>query len=168
MLSLLRQSSSFRYFAQALSIYLLYSLSSINSLVATLLQVVADSEHVIVLRDQDTVADLQSRLHTARRAVIFGNGGIALELVHALRSIEASPLCSALGRCFNMLQLGMRAEMTPQHRAVPTIAAGRALHRQQDISSQAIVSSVALLSYGMSDAAGGMGHEARAYWGRLF
>ena len=51
---------------------------------------VADSEHVLVLRDQDTLADLRARLPDARRVVLVGNGGIALELVHALRGIEVS------------------------------------------------------------------------------
>lgn len=51
-------------------------------------QMVADSEHVLVLRDQDTVADLAVRLPLARRVVLIGNGGIALELAHALRGME--------------------------------------------------------------------------------
>lgn len=49
---------------------------------------VADSEHVIVLRDQDSVTDFASRLQSARRVVLVGNGGIALELVHAMQGIE--------------------------------------------------------------------------------
>lgn len=50
---------------------------------------------MIVLRDQDTIADLQARLTSARRVMIFGNGGIAMELVHALRGVEV--LCMAAG-----------------------------------------------------------------------
>lgn len=45
---------------------------------------------MLVLRDRDTVAGLAARLRHARRVAIVGNGGIALELVHALRGVEAS------------------------------------------------------------------------------
>ncbi|KAK9800326.1 hypothetical protein WJX73_002466 [Symbiochloris irregularis] len=51
-------------------------------------KVVADSKHVLVLRDRDTVSDLQARLPSARRTVLIGNGGIALELAHAMRGME--------------------------------------------------------------------------------
>lgn len=44
--------------------------------------------NVIALRDQDSVQDMLKRLEAARRVMIVGNGGIALELVHALRSVE--------------------------------------------------------------------------------
>ena len=46
---------------------------------------------MLVLRDRDTVAGLAARLRHAKRVAIVGNGGIALELVHALRGVEASP-----------------------------------------------------------------------------
>jgi hypothetical protein len=45
-------------------------------------------ENVIALRDQDSVQDMRRRLKAARRVMIVGNGGIALELVHALRAVE--------------------------------------------------------------------------------
>jgi pyruvate/2-oxoglutarate dehydrogenase complex dihydrolipoamide dehydrogenase (E3) component len=42
---------------------------------------------VISVRDSDTVEVLRDRLlHSARRVAILGNGGISLELVHAVRS----------------------------------------------------------------------------------
>jgi hypothetical protein len=46
------------------------------------------SQHEMTLRDQDTVDVLSRRLRSARRIVIVGNGGIALELVHALKGIQ--------------------------------------------------------------------------------
>ena len=49
---------------------------------------VANSPHVLVLRDEDTVAALSGRLATARRIVLVGNGGIALELANALQGVE--------------------------------------------------------------------------------
>ena len=39
-----------------------------------------NSPHVVVLRDTDSVEKLAERLKTARRVVVVGNGGIALEL----------------------------------------------------------------------------------------
>jgi hypothetical protein len=38
--------------------------------------------NIIGLRDMDSVQQLSARLATARRVVVVGNGGIALELVH--------------------------------------------------------------------------------------
>ena len=40
-----------------------------------------ENEHVLGLRDLQSVKYFQNRLATARRVVIVGNGGIALELV---------------------------------------------------------------------------------------
>ena len=54
-------------------------------------QVVADSKHVITLRDASSVAELDARLQEARRVVLIGNGGIALELAHALRGKHVCP-----------------------------------------------------------------------------
>ncbi len=53
-----------------------------------LAQVVLESLHVLTLRDVDSVDALAARLVGARRVVLVGNGGIALELacVHALLS----------------------------------------------------------------------------------
>ena len=39
-------------------------------------------ENIIGIRDLDSVAVLQQRLKNARRVVVVGNGGIALELVY--------------------------------------------------------------------------------------
>lgn len=58
-------------------------------------QRLSSSQHEITLRDQDTVDELSRRLGSARRVVIVGNGGIALELVHVLKGIEA---CVSRGR----------------------------------------------------------------------
>lgn len=46
------------------------------------------SEHVVTIRDTDSVGELQTRLQAARRIVIVGNGGIATELVHALTGVD--------------------------------------------------------------------------------
>jgi hypothetical protein len=43
-----------------------------------------DHPHVIGIRDTQSVIALAARLSSARRVLIIGNGGIALELVHAL------------------------------------------------------------------------------------
>ena len=51
-------------------------------------QAVADSPHVLVLRDRDTVDSLAQRLQHARRVAVVGNGGIAMELVFSLRGVE--------------------------------------------------------------------------------
>ena len=51
-------------------------------------QVLAGSAHVLTLRDRDSLADLAVRLPGARRVVLVGNGGIALELAHALQGVE--------------------------------------------------------------------------------
>jgi hypothetical protein len=52
-------------------------------------QRLAAGPRVVVLRDRDTVAGLAARLPAARRVALVGNGGIALELAHALRGVEA-------------------------------------------------------------------------------
>ena len=39
-------------------------------------------ENIIGIRDLDSVAILQQKLKNARRVVVVGNGGIALELVY--------------------------------------------------------------------------------------
>lgn len=39
-----------------------------------------NSPHVTVLRDTDSVEELAARLASARRVIVVGNGGIALEL----------------------------------------------------------------------------------------
>lgn len=64
-------------------------------------QVVVQSRHVITLRDASSVAELDTRLQKARRVVLVGNGGIALELAHALRSkhVRLGPLSHRLHAC---------------------------------------------------------------------
>lgn len=47
-----------------------------------------ENEHVFGLRDLQSVGYFQNRLSTARRVVIVGNGGIALELVYELAGCE--------------------------------------------------------------------------------
>lgn len=49
---------------------------------------VAENPHVVVLRDQDTIEALADRLPGMRRVVLVGNGGIALEIAHALSGLE--------------------------------------------------------------------------------
>ena len=46
---------------------------------------------MVTLRDASSVAELDARLQKARRVVLIGNGGIALELAHALRSKHVRP-----------------------------------------------------------------------------
>jgi hypothetical protein len=52
------------------------------------LQVLAHHPCVLTLRDTDSVAQLSARLRGARRVMVVGNGGIALELVGALRGVQ--------------------------------------------------------------------------------
>ncbi|KAL0022517.1 hypothetical protein WJX79_005810 [Trebouxia sp. C0005] len=49
---------------------------------------VAHGPHVVVLRDQGTIEALALRLSGKRRIVLVGNGGIALEVAHALSAVE--------------------------------------------------------------------------------
>jgi len=59
-------------------------------------QAVAHSPYVVVLRDQGTIEALAHRLLGKRRVVLVGNGGIALEVAHALSGVEVSLVNSAL------------------------------------------------------------------------
>lgn len=43
---------------------------------------------VIGIRDTQTVAELEARVVNAKRIVVVGNGGIAMELVYSLKNIE--------------------------------------------------------------------------------
>ncbi|KAA6429030.1 MAG: hypothetical protein FRX49_01140 [Trebouxia sp. A1-2] len=52
------------------------------------IQAVAHGPHVVVLRDQGTIEALALRLSGKRRIVLVGNGGIALEVAHALSAVE--------------------------------------------------------------------------------
>lgn len=45
---------------------------------------------MLVLRDQDTIEALADKLPGLRRIVLVGNGGIALEIAHALSGVEVS------------------------------------------------------------------------------
>lgn len=45
-------------------------------------------EHVITIRDTESVSEFQKHLYNAQRIVIAGNGGIATELAHELKGIE--------------------------------------------------------------------------------
>jgi pyruvate/2-oxoglutarate dehydrogenase complex dihydrolipoamide dehydrogenase (E3) component len=47
---------------------------------------IAEHPRIIGLRDQLSVEDLLQRLRTASRLAVVGNGGIALELIHEVRS----------------------------------------------------------------------------------
>jgi len=50
--------------------------------------IIKDSPYVIGIRDTDSIIDLKNRLSGAKRIVIIGNGGIALELVHEIKDCE--------------------------------------------------------------------------------
>ncbi len=52
------------------------------------MQSLAEHASVVTLRDSTTVEELVSRLPSVRRIVLVGNGGIALELVHALQGMQ--------------------------------------------------------------------------------
>ena len=47
-------------------------------------KLIATDTNIIGLRDNHSVEQLVDRLATARRVAVVGNGGIALELVHAV------------------------------------------------------------------------------------
>uniref|UniRef100_A0A3B3ZKP6 Pyridine nucleotide-disulfide oxidoreductase domain-containing protein 1 n=1 Tax=Periophthalmus magnuspinnatus TaxID=409849 RepID=A0A3B3ZKP6_9GOBI len=47
-----------------------------------------DNPYVLGIRDTDSAQDFQKRLSQAKRIVLIGNGGIALELVHEVRGCE--------------------------------------------------------------------------------
>lgn len=45
---------------------------------------------MLVLRDQDSVEELSEKLRHARKVVLVGNGGIAMELAYPLQGIEVA------------------------------------------------------------------------------
>uniref|UniRef100_S4RLV9 Pyridine nucleotide-disulfide oxidoreductase domain-containing protein 1 n=1 Tax=Petromyzon marinus TaxID=7757 RepID=S4RLV9_PETMA len=52
-------------------------------------KIVADGNpHVLGIRDTDSTQEFQKKLEKARRVVVIGNGGIALELVHEVRGCD--------------------------------------------------------------------------------
>jgi len=83
-------------------------------------QAIADSPHVLVLRDRDTVDSLAQRLQHARRIAVVGNGGIAMELAFTLRGVDVSylqhlftlskPNFIMLGDCVCMTQFNVSPE----------------------------------------------------------
>ncbi len=52
------------------------------------MQKLAEHPLVLVLRDQDSVGELSGKLQQAKRVVLVGNGGIAMELAHTLQGVE--------------------------------------------------------------------------------
>ena len=50
-------------------------------------KLIANHPNIIGLRDLQSVEDLVKRLHSARKVVVVGNGGIALELIHEVHTI---------------------------------------------------------------------------------
>ena len=79
------------------------------------MQAIADSAHVLVLRDRDTVDSLAQRLQHARRLAVVGNGGIAMELAFSLRGVEVSCcLIQQTGSCTaTLLRLLLAAGQVP-------------------------------------------------------
>ena len=55
----------------------------------------ADSCRVNSVRDWESIDKLAAQLPSARRIVLIGNGGIALELVQVLRDVEVRPTCES-------------------------------------------------------------------------
>ncbi|KAK7130264.1 hypothetical protein R3I93_019788 [Phoxinus phoxinus] len=49
---------------------------------------IQDKPHVLGIRDTDSAQDFQKRLSKAKRIVVIGNGGIALELVYEVEGCE--------------------------------------------------------------------------------
>ncbi|KAH7623760.1 putative Pyridine nucleotide-disulfide oxidoreductase domain-containing protein 1 [Nannochloris sp. 'desiccata'] len=49
-----------------------------------------NSPHVVVLRDTDSVQELSDKLKSAKKVMVVGNGGIALELAHALHGVDVT------------------------------------------------------------------------------
>lgn len=47
-----------------------------------------DNEHIIGLRDTTTALELERRITGASKIMVVGNGGIAMELVHAIKSCD--------------------------------------------------------------------------------
>ncbi len=109
-------------------------------------QAIADSPHVLVLRDRDTVDSLAQRLQHARRIAVVGNGGIAMELAFTLRGVDVSylqhlftlskPNFILLGDCVCMTQCihchpwkGKRSRRTTKH-FKPVSEAGVVLTQQ--------------------------------------
>lgn len=50
-------------------------------------KLISSHPNIIGLRDQHSVEDLLARLRAARKVVVVGNGGIALELIHEVLHI---------------------------------------------------------------------------------
>lgn len=48
-------------------------------------KLIADHPRIVGIRDLWSVKYLVDKLHTARKVVVVGNGGIALELIHEVR-----------------------------------------------------------------------------------
>jgi len=51
-------------------------------------KIVSEHPHVVGIRDTESVKDVATRLKNARRVLVLGNGGIALEFVHEVTSCE--------------------------------------------------------------------------------
>ncbi|KAN0038589.1 hypothetical protein ACTA71_000770 [Dictyostelium dimigraforme] len=49
---------------------------------------VKESPYLIGIRDTETIVDLKNRLSDAKRIIIIGNGGIALELIHEIKGCQ--------------------------------------------------------------------------------
>uniref|UniRef100_A0A4W4G5M9 Pyridine nucleotide-disulfide oxidoreductase domain-containing protein 1 n=1 Tax=Electrophorus electricus TaxID=8005 RepID=A0A4W4G5M9_ELEEL len=50
--------------------------------------IIQDNPHVLGIRDTDSAQEFQKRLSSAKRIVVVGNGGIALELVYEVEGCE--------------------------------------------------------------------------------
>ncbi|KAK5579377.1 hypothetical protein RB653_009059 [Dictyostelium firmibasis] len=49
---------------------------------------IKESPYLIGIRDTETIVDLKNRLSDAKRIVLIGNGGIALELIHEIKGCQ--------------------------------------------------------------------------------
>ena len=92
------------------------------------LQRIAEHPLVLVLRDRDSVEELSAKVQHARKIVLVGNGGIAMELAHALQGVEVLALSSVFDRkgkgalpVLLLLQLWEPTTFVEQVAALPTM-----------------------------------------------
>jgi len=62
-------------------------------------KLIACHPNIIGLRDLQSVEDLVERLSSARRLLVVGNGGIALELIHEVIAFSIHTKCLNLDIC---------------------------------------------------------------------
>ncbi|TKS90994.1 Pyridine nucleotide-disulfide oxidoreductase domain-containing protein 1 [Collichthys lucidus] len=74
--------------SHASSLFCILSINIINSFGARPKLLTQDNPYVLGIRDTDSAQEFQKRLANAKRIVVVGNGGIALELVFEVEGCE--------------------------------------------------------------------------------